>query len=63
MLPHYVYRLHTRLVRVEMEPCPVKRRLWVVLHQDDRRAARVRAIADELIALFDPVAAESDRTF
>ena len=62
VLPHYVSRLHTRLVRAGMESCPVKRRLWIVMHRDVRRAARVRAIADELIALFEPVAARSDRT-
>jgi DNA-binding transcriptional LysR family regulator len=62
VLPHYVSRLHTRLVRVETESCPIKRKLWIVMHQDVRRAARVRAVADELVALFEPVAAGSDRT-
>jgi len=61
VLPHYVSGLHTRLVRIEAEHCPVKRKLWIVMHRDVRRAVRVRAIADELIALFEPVAAESDR--
>ncbi|MET3132547.1 DNA-binding transcriptional LysR family regulator [Oxalobacteraceae bacterium GrIS 1.11] len=42
------------LVRIDMEACPVKRKLWLVMHEDVRRSARVRAIADELIALFEP---------
>jgi DNA-binding transcriptional LysR family regulator len=61
VLPHYLSRLLTRLVRVETESCPVKRKLWIVMHQDVRRAARVRAVADELIALFDPVATKKSR--
>ena len=61
VLPHYVSHLHTRLVRVEMESCPVKRKLWIVMHQDVRRAARVRTIANELIKLFEPIAAQSER--
>jgi hypothetical protein len=44
-----------------MESCPVKRKLWIVMHQDVRRAARVRTIANELIKLFEPIAAQSER--
>lgn len=61
VLPHYLSRPLTRLVRVETESCPVKRKLWIVMHQDVRRAARVRAVADELIALFDPVEPKKSR--
>ncbi|MBV7535920.1 LysR family transcriptional regulator [Duganella sp. sic0402] len=39
------------LVRVEAPVCPVKRKLWIVMHEDVRRAAPVRAVADEIIAL------------
>jgi DNA-binding transcriptional LysR family regulator len=60
VLPQYVSQLHTRLVPVESESRPANRKLWIVMHQDVRRAARVRAIADELIALFEPVAANSE---
>jgi DNA-binding transcriptional LysR family regulator len=60
VLPQYVSQLHTRLVPVESESCPVSRKLWIVMHQDVRRAARVRAIADEVIALFEPGAANSE---
>ena len=52
-LPTYFARQRS-LVRIESEQCPVKRKLWMVMHEDVRRSARVRAIADELIALFDP---------
>jgi len=39
------------LVRIEAPVCPVKRKLWIVMHEDVRRAAPVRAVADEIIAL------------
>lgn len=34
--------------------CPVVRPLWLVLHEDVRRSARVRAAADLVAAAFDP---------
>lgn len=40
------------LVEIASPACPVKRRLWIVMHEDVRRAAPVRAVADEIIALF-----------
>ena len=52
-LPHYV--AHQRAGEVELvesEPCPVKRKLWIVMHEDVRRAPAVRAVADQLGALF-----------
>ncbi len=39
------------LVQIEAPVCPVKRKLWIVMHEDVRRAAPVRAVADEIIAL------------
>lgn len=33
--------------------CPVRRKLWLVMHGDVRRSPPVRAVADELIAIFD----------
>jgi DNA-binding transcriptional LysR family regulator len=39
------------LVQIETPVCAVKRRLWIVMHEDVRRAAPVRAVADEIIAL------------
>ncbi|MFZ6876315.1 hypothetical protein ACO0LF_30000 [Undibacterium sp. Di27W] len=53
VLPQY-FSLQCSLVCVESENCPVMRKLWLVKHEDVRRSKRVRAIADELIALFDP---------
>ena len=34
-------------------PCPVRRKLWLVMHDDVRRAPHVRAVADEIIAMFE----------
>jgi DNA-binding transcriptional LysR family regulator len=39
------------LMQIEAPVCPVKRKLWIVMHEDVRRAAPVRAVADEIIAL------------
>jgi DNA-binding transcriptional LysR family regulator len=39
------------LLRLQAPVCPVKRKLWIVMHEDVRRAAPVRAVADEIIAL------------
>jgi DNA-binding transcriptional LysR family regulator len=36
------------------QACPVRRELWIVMHEDVRRSAPVRAVADQIIALFDP---------
>ena len=40
------------LVAIEAPACPVKRKLWIVMHEDVRRSPPVRAVADEIIALF-----------
>jgi len=50
VLPDYFPQ--SGLVDVATPPCPVKRKLWIVMHEDVRRAAPVRAVADEIIALF-----------
>lgn len=34
-------------------PCPVRRKLWLVMHDDVRRAPHVRAVADQVIAMFE----------
>jgi DNA-binding transcriptional LysR family regulator len=62
VLPQYVSQLHTRLVPAGSESCPVNRKLWIVMHQEVRRAARVRAVADEVIALFEPDIVNSEHT-
>jgi DNA-binding transcriptional LysR family regulator len=53
VLPNYVERQQTKLIRIESEPCTIKRKLWIVMHEDVRRSDRVRAVADELIKLHD----------
>lgn len=40
------------LVAIETPACPVRRKLWLVMHEDVRRSPPVRAVADEVIALF-----------
>jgi DNA-binding transcriptional LysR family regulator len=50
VLPDYFPE--SSLVRIETPACPVRRKLWIVMHEDVRRAAPVRAMADEIIALF-----------
>lgn len=52
VLPHYLPRQLDRLVWIDTQPCPVQRKLWMLMHEDVRRAAPVRAVADALVALF-----------
>ena len=52
VLPHYASAQGTALVEVTIAPCPVRRKLWIVMHDDVRRSAPVRAVADEISALF-----------
>jgi DNA-binding transcriptional LysR family regulator len=40
------------LVAVETPVCPIRRKLWIVMHEDVRRSPSVRAVADEIIDLF-----------
>lgn len=54
VLPRYVAEHAPRnLIRIDTPPCPVRRKLWMVMHEDVRRAPHVRAVADEIIAIFD----------
>jgi DNA-binding transcriptional LysR family regulator len=43
---------HGGLVRIATEGKPFMRKLWIVMHEDVRRRAAVRAVADEINALF-----------
>ncbi|GJJ04959.1 LysR family transcriptional regulator [Duganella rhizosphaerae] len=53
VLPEYLFNMRLGdLVAIDTPACPVRRKLWIVMHEDVRRAAPVRAVADELIALF-----------
>jgi DNA-binding transcriptional LysR family regulator len=53
VLPQYFFDIQRGgLVAIETPACPVRRKLWIVMHEDVRRAAPVRAVADEIIALF-----------
>jgi DNA-binding transcriptional LysR family regulator len=53
VLPHYMVDASgDALVAIDTPACPVTRALWIVMHDDVRRSAPVRAVADELIALF-----------
>lgn len=53
VLPDYLCLHIPGLVPIDAQPCPVKRKLWMLMHEDVRRAAPVRAVADALVALFD----------
>lgn len=52
VLPSYVAQHVRGLERLDV-PCPVQRKLWLVMHEDVRRAPRVRATADALAAVFE----------
>ncbi len=53
VLPDYFFATpHAGLEYIDSEPCPIKRKLWIVMHEDVRRSVPVRAVADEIIALF-----------
>lgn len=54
VLPRYFSGIRRgALVAIKAHDCPVKRKLWIVMHEDVRRSAPVRAVADQLIALFN----------
>lgn len=54
VLPRYVAEHAPRkLIRIDTPACPVRRKLWMVMHEDVRRSPHVRAVADEIIAIFD----------
>ncbi|MCW2242708.1 LysR family transcriptional regulator [Azospirillum canadense] len=50
-LPHFLGIPDPGLVRLPSDPAPEGRELWLLVHGDLRRAARVRATMDFLIAL------------
>ncbi|WP_448206133.1 LysR family transcriptional regulator [Azospirillum sp. sgz302134] len=52
-LPHFLGRPDPGLVHVPTEPAPGGRELWLLVHNDLRRAGRVRAVMDTLIAMID----------
>jgi DNA-binding transcriptional LysR family regulator len=55
VLPDYLLLPSSALVRIDTQPCPVRRQLWMLMHEDVRRAAPVRAVADAVVALFAPM--------
>jgi DNA-binding transcriptional LysR family regulator len=48
LLPDYLAHGGTGLVALAQPACPVQRTLWLVVHDDVRKAARVRIVADLL---------------
>ena len=52
VFPHYAAARAPGLVVLD-PACPVRRKLWLVMHDDVRRAPHVRAVADEIIAMFE----------
>jgi DNA-binding transcriptional LysR family regulator len=52
VLPRYAAAFAPpELLRIDDPVCPVRRKLWLVMHEDVRRSAPVRAVADAIIAL------------
>jgi DNA-binding transcriptional LysR family regulator len=51
-LPCYLADNHTELVRLWRERRPEFQDVWLVIHQDVRRTARVRALAESLVEIF-----------
>lgn len=56
-IPHFLGRPDPALVAIPAPLAPEPRELWLLVHRDLRRAARVRAVMDSLIGI---VAAERD---
>ena len=54
VLPDYLATQPVGVVAIGAPPCPVRRKLWMLMHEDVRYAAPVRAVADALAALFVP---------
>ena len=55
VLPDYFFAVKRgALKRIAAPACPLRRPLWIVMHDDVRRSAPVRAVADALIALLAP---------
>jgi DNA-binding transcriptional LysR family regulator len=57
LLPHVLAKGVRGLSRIAAHPVPVTRTLWLVMHPDLRRSPRVRATADQLIAITERDAA------
>lgn len=49
VLPHFMVRGDSAVVQFDAFPCPVSRPIWLAIHPDVRRSARVKAVA-ELVA-------------
>lgn len=52
-LPHFAGAADPGLERVPAEPVPEGRELWLLVHPDLRRAGRVRAVMDALVAMME----------
>jgi DNA-binding transcriptional LysR family regulator len=55
-LPHFLVRGDSALMRFDDYPCPVSRPLWLVVHPDVRRSARVKAVAELVVDLIEQAA-------
>jgi DNA-binding transcriptional LysR family regulator len=53
VFPNYVARAAAAGMVALDPPCPVRRKLWLVMHDDVRRSPHVRAVADQIIAMFE----------
>lgn len=52
VLPHFIGTTDPQLRRVPAEDAAPDREIWLLVHPDLRRAPRIRAVMDHLVALF-----------
>jgi DNA-binding transcriptional LysR family regulator len=60
LLPSLLARAQTGLVPMEFSEQPPARELWMLMRPDVARLARVRAVADHLVRVFEETTARSD---
>jgi hypothetical protein len=53
MIPCFVGDYEPDLVRVSSPIIDERSELWLIIHEDLRRAPRIRAVVDRIVALFE----------
>lgn len=57
LLPHYIGRSEPLLRRCRLEPTPPTRDAWIVTRRRDRKEGAVRAVVEQIVAMFEREAA------
>lgn len=52
-LPHFLARGDSAVVQFDEYPCPIRRPIWLAIHPDVRRSARVKAVAELVTQLIE----------